>query len=327
MQNDLTRLDQRGLSRRELQRLTLIKQAPTVISGRLSKAQVSRFVRSALKVTGMTPPQMARQLGVAPQTVNRWVRGVVQPRPGQIDKVLAILQEKNGIEQSRTSVGIESVNGQHEAQDEYHAGPVAFSEAAPRLGIHFTDSVMGLEGEARDVWIIKCGPLREADGGFMAAAVLRALRAGTHFHYLFLPGSAAEETFLHYLKPWLEEEDFTGKVTGYVMRDLAQAARVGLSSTPGAWVVIEYSTDQARRLQRDFDVFKALAVREYMDATRRHIKNEDGQPCWLELATPQAKVWIAQLRHLRAAAKSAGETKVDLIRVISRTRRMPRMRK
>jgi transcriptional regulator with XRE-family HTH domain len=285
-------------------------------NGHYTRAQASRFIRSSMKVMGLSPLQMAQRLGVAPQTVNRWIGGTVTPRAKPLHKILALL-DSEGFEAAFPVASSEVLQNSDVLQkNDERASNSTGSLAFQSLGLHFSDSIMALEVEAREVWVIKCGALREATRGFIGESVLHALKAGANFHYVFLPGSAAEETFLHQLKPWLDTETFTGHVTGYIIQDMVQATLLGLGQVPGAWIVIEYSKAQMRRLQRGFDVFKALPVREYSDSTRQHVKNEDGQPCWIELATPQASIWIERLRELQSVARSPQQETVGLIRIL-----------
>lgn len=241
--------------------------------------RVAELLRQLLETVGLSAPALARHLGVAPQTVNRWRNGQAVPRPRQAQK----LQEWLSGYLSEAEPVIPEVEKWSEAPD-----------AVKCLGVRFANEVLALEGEARAVWIVKSGELREGVRGAIGESVLRGLRHGTHFHYLFLEGTAAARTFRQ-LTQWLQDETFAGQVTGYEVRDDRLARAIGLTEAPGAWIGLEYSPAQATRLGRHFDVLFALGVREYADVGRTQIKNEDGQACWLELATPQAARWLSLL--------------------------------
>lgn len=283
-------------TRRVMHWRALLKMGRDLTNRHYTSAETSRFIKALLKTTKQPAPRFAADIGVAPQTVNRWLRGTVSPRVGQLQKIVALME--NGMQKRPLSEAFKNL---------LDKGSDHASQAFQSLGLHFSDSIMALESQARDVWIIKCGVLREAARGFMGEKVLQALKQGTNFHYVFLPDSGAERTFRCSLQPWLEREHFLGSVTGYIIKDAEQAATLGITRTPGAWIAIEYSNAQMQQLHRGFDVFKALPVREYSDATRQNVKNEDGQPCWIELATPQASVLMSQLNDLRSNALRAQE--------------------
>jgi len=250
--------------------------------------KVAELMRQIVTASGLSAPALARHLEVAPQTVHRWCNGSTMPRPRQIQKLerwLAPPQEP----------------GQALADAATRHAP----EAIRCLGIRFADEVLALEAEARAVWIVKSGTLREEVRGSIGETVLRGLKNGTHFHYLFLESTPAAISFRN-LSGWLRREEFTGRMTGYRVGDDHLARAIGLSDAPGAWVGIEYSEAQAARLQRRFDVFFAVGTREYTDAARSHVKNEDGQPCWIELATPQAAHWLSTINETVAELEKLG---------------------
>jgi transcriptional regulator with XRE-family HTH domain len=242
----------------------------------LEPDRVAQMMRQLLEVSGLSAPTLARHLEVAPQTVHRWCSGTAMPRPKQIQKLERWFTQ--GEEAGRAEVP--------------EAVPRQAPESLKYLGIRFADEVLALEAEARAVWIVKSGTLREEVRGSIGEAVLRGLKHGTRFHYLFLEGTPAASSFQQ-LSRWLEGESFAGQVTGYRVGDNHVARAVGLTDAPGAWIGIEYTDEQAARMQRRFDVFFAVGAREYTDATRSQVKNEDGQPCWIELATPLAARWLS----------------------------------
>jgi transcriptional regulator with XRE-family HTH domain len=284
-----------------------MKIAQSLSKRRYSTKEAARFIRALLRTTRSSSPQLAREIGVASQTVNRWVRGTTSPRSGQIRKILALMENDLGMP-------LKSEKHSNILGDKMVHLPKTFDS----LGIHFSESIMALEAEAREVWVIKCGALREATRGFMGEAVLRALKNGVHFHYIFLTDSEAERTFVHQLKPWLATQKFSGIVTGYNVKDATHATTIGITQAPGAWIVIEYSQHQMQSLKRSFDVFKALPVREYMDDTRREIKNEDGQPCWIELATSRASALMERLSDLRSMTMKGSLPEIEILRIRSR---------
>lgn len=214
--------------------------------------EAARFVSDVLEIADLSPSQLALSIGVAPQTVNRWIRKNVSPRAGQLKKLSNLLDEMN------PAIADTGVHNQWTGTT--WGEP---SESIRALGIHFLDAILALEVQARDVWVLKCGSLREAVRGSIGEAVLQGLKNGTNFHYVFLAGSAAEQSFVRQLEPWLKEEKITGSLIGYGIKDCIWAGTLGLTQTPGAWIAIEYSESQALRLHRRFDVFKAISVREY----------------------------------------------------------------
>lgn len=299
--------------RHEYQLSNLRTRAEEYARHTFSRQETSRYIGLVLRVVQMSPKQFAGALGVAPQTVNRWLRGSVSPQGEQFLKIIALIDNETG----HRTITDQSSGNEKPAPRKEQPNPrsnVIASEAAtvrvsldeinhqkgisPSLGVHLTASIMALEMKARNVWIIKCGSLREAARGFFGESVLQALKDGTHFHYLFLADSLAEKSFRSGLQPWLAKETFSGSVTGYVLQDPVDASRIGLGRGPGAWIVIEYSQAQVSQMQRSFDVFFALSVREYLDSSHHQVKNEDGQPCWLELATAQAAAFQDRLNDL-----------------------------
>lgn len=297
--------NQRASDTQHTDALRKLQQQGAKLTGRFyTSSEALRFIRDVAEFARMTPSQLALALNVAPQTVNRWLRKKVNPRVGQLKKLLKLLDEMNPIPANNAAHG-----------DCTGSVPGEAPESIRSLGIHFLDAILSLEVQARDVWILKCGSLREAVRGSIGEAVLEGLRNGTNFHYVFLEGSAAKDSFASQLKSWLHDEKIMGNLIGYCIKDVLWASSLGLTQTPGAWIAIEYSEAQVQRLHRRFDVFKAISVREYTDATRQHVKNEDGQPCWIELATPYASVWMEALNDLRAVAgKNRGGRGVNVIR-------------
>ena len=246
-------------------------------------------MRQLVEASGLSAPTLARHLEVAPQTIHRWCNGSTMPRPRQIQKLERWFAPPQ--EASKATVA-DAVA--------YHA-----PEAIRCLGIRFADEVLALEAEASAVWIVKSGTLREEVRGSIGETVLRGLKNGTHFHYLFLESTPAASSFRN-LSSWLRREEFAGRMTGYQVGDDHLARAIGLTDAPGAWIGIEYSEAQAARLQRRFDVFFAVGTREYTDPARSHVKNEDGQPCWIELATPQAARWLSTLNETVAKLEKLG---------------------
>ncbi len=251
--------------------------------------RVAELMRQVVEASGSSAPMLARQMEVAPQTVHRWCNGNAVPRPRQIQKLERLFAQPQEASESVAPV----------------AAPRQAPEALRCLGIRFADEVLALEAEARAVWIVKSGTLREEARGSIGEAVLRGLKHGTRFHYLVLEGTPAAHSFRR-LADWLGRETFSGEMTGYRVGDGHLARAVGLTDAPGAWIGIEYSEEQATRLQRRFDVFFAVGTREYTDATRSQVKNEDGQPCWIELATPKAAQWLATITETVAKLDGLG---------------------
>ena len=186
-------------------------------------------------------------------------------------------------------------------------------EAIKRLGIRFSEYVMSLETQAREVWVFKTRRLRESDPGYSGELVLEALRKGVGLRYIFAPKTDAARSFNSEFRQWVESEQPEGRVTGYCVKNPRLAYDLGLSGAPVGWIVIEYQPEQASRLKRRFEVFVELNVREYLDQSRTREKNENGQPCWLELATPHAGEWINKLSKFRSKKKS--DKDVDVITV------------
>jgi len=264
--------------------------------------KVGELVRQFREATGLKPTQFARRLQVAPQTVSRWEKNEARPRWNQLRKFQDL------IESNRDS-GSTAAGGGADTADES-------VEAIGRLGIRFADDIMHRELGAKAVWVVKNGRLREADRGYMGELVLQALQAGTDFKYVFFQNTEAEESFHRQFKPWIKAESFRGSVTGYCIKNHRFAYEVGLSNAPTAWIAIEYGPEQAARLQRRFDVFVSLAIREYTGSSKTGVKNDDGQPCWLELATPRAGAWMSHVSRLRA--KTLSDAEVEVIRLEGR---------
>ena len=224
----------------------------------------------------ITAPELARHLEIAPQTVNRWRNGQIVPRARQAQRLEQWIKQK--------------------------AAPPTLPpplQDLNTLGIQFSADIFNLETNAQTVWIVKAGILREATRGTIGESVLTGLKNGVNFNYVFLPHTPSARTFVE-LQQWLASESFSGTVTGYEINDNYLSRAIGLGEGPGAWIGIEYNALQVERLHRHFDVFFALAVREYTDATHQHTQNEDGLPCWIELATPQAARWLTGLKSLCA---------------------------
>lgn len=240
--------------------------------------QSSALVKDILESLAISPPELARHLELAPQTINRWRKGEIVPRPRQAQRLEAWLQQ-----QQPNLIEISPSNA-HDLNS---------------LGIRLSAEILHWEADAKAVWIVKSGVLREAARGTIGETVLRGLQNGAHFNYVFLRHSPASESFQR-LSKWLQTENFTGNVTGFEISDYHLASAIGLTEVSGAWIGIEYSPDQVAILKRRFDVFFAVSVREYSDARRTDTKNEDGQPCWMELATPQAARWLEALNNLCA---------------------------
>jgi DNA-binding transcriptional regulator YiaG len=270
--------------------------------------KVGSLVRQFREATGLTPAQFARRLGVAPQTVHRWQKDEARPRPSQMEKFDRLLRS--------LGPGDPCPPGGATRPIPFQPLPIqgaSAAEAAAGLGIHFYDSVMELERQAKAVWIVKSGRLREGEGGYIGEMVLEALRGGVEFHYVFLQGSPAEQSFRSEFRQWIEAEPIRGTVTGHCVKDPQVAYDLGLSDAPSAPVAIEYGPEQAARLRRRFDVFLALSAREYMDASHTSVKNEDGQPCWVELATARSSRWMKKLSRLKAI--EPGDAAVETIRL------------
>ncbi len=262
-------------------------------------SRVAELMRQIVESSGLSAPTLARHLEVAPQTVHRWCNGKAVPRLRQIQKLQRLLAQPQGLSEP---VSTELV-------------PLQAPEAIRCLGIRFADEVLALEAEARPVWIVKSGTLREEARGSIGEAVLRGLKHGTRFHYLFLEGTPAAHSFRR-LADWLSRETFASQITGYRVGDAHLARAIGLTDALGAWIGIEYSDAQAARLQRRFDVFFALGAREYTSPTRLQVKNEDGQPCWIELATPKAAYWLDTITETVAKLNSLGQWHgVEIIRL------------
>jgi transcriptional regulator with XRE-family HTH domain len=210
---------------RQLQELLLQTRTPSLIQ---SPRGASRIIENLLEATGVSSSHLARQMDVASQTVNRWRRGEVVPRARQFEKMAEYIQSILEQEESKTN-----------RESPFSDVGQGHLEAVSKLGIHFADSIMALEAESRHVWILKSGALREAASGFMGESVLRALKYGTHYHYVFLAGTPAETSFSQ-LIAWLQSETFAGSVTGYCLRDAVWAGTLGITQAPGAWIVMEY---------------------------------------------------------------------------------------
>lgn len=242
--------------------------------------QIEEFRRA----TSLSRTEFARRLQVAPQTVGRWETNRAKPRRNQLLKFRELLPV-----------------------DELAPAPLepeSERESISRLGIHLSDFVIQLEKHATEVWIIKSGRLREADRGFIGESILEALQNGVHLRYVFLEGTAADKSFRHELQSWVKAERVSGSVIGYCIKSHAMATEIGLSNSPCAWVLIEYSAEQRMQFKRRLDVFMALSVREYLDTAHLGAKNEDGQPCWIELATPRASEFAGKFSSLKSLQKS-----------------------
>jgi hypothetical protein len=221
--------------------------------------------------------ELAGELHLAPQTIHRWRGGKTVPRPRQIHDLMNWLESRLPQEQSRATP------------------PVVSGENLARLGIRLADEILAWEREAAHVWIVKSGVLRENVRGTIGQSVLRALQNGAHFDYVFLESTPAAESFRQFTN-WLSQESFGGQLRGHCVSDPHLARVIGLNDAPGAWIGLEYSAAQIQQLGRTFDVFFALATREYADVNRTQPKNEDGQAIWVELATPQAARWLQTLK-------------------------------
>ena len=235
------------------------------------------LVRELLARLDLSVAEVAGQLGLAPQTVHRWRNGKTVPRPRQTRDLAAWIER-------------------HTAKTGTDSGVLPpSSEASAHVGIRFAAEVLELERGAQHVWIVKSGALREGVRGAIGESVLRALQNGAHFSYVFLESTPAAQSFKQ-LQRWLEKETFSGHVRGFCVSDPHLARAIGLSDAPGAWIGLDYSPEQARRLGRSFDVFFGIAAREYTDTSRTQTKNEDGQAAWIELATPCAARWLQMLK-------------------------------
>lgn len=222
--------------------------------------------------------EVAGELGLAPQTIHRWRNGKTVPRPRQARDLATWIDQR---------------------EQKPESAPLAFpaqSEASAQIGIRFADEILGLEREAKHVWIVKSGVLRESVRGAIGEGVFHALQNGVNFSYVFLEGTPAAQSFVQF-HSWLQKEEFSGHVQGFCVSDPHLARAVGLSDSPGAWIGLDYSAPQAKRLGRQFDVFFGVAAREYADASRTQPKNEDGQAVWIELATPYAARWLQTLEE------------------------------
>jgi transcriptional regulator with XRE-family HTH domain len=267
--------------------------------------KVGALVRRFREAVGLTPGQFARRLGVAPQTVNRWQKDEARPRLSQLRKFEALLH----------SGGDAPAASQHPsgATPSVTLSRALGAEAVAGLGVHFSDSIMELEKQAATVWVIKNGWLRESGDGYLSEMVWEALRNGVQFHYVFARDTPAEESFRRHLQPRLEAEPVAGAVTGYCVKKHQLAYALGLSDASATWIVIEYSPQQALRYKRRIDVFLSVGVREYGDAAHTTVKNEEGQPCWIELSSWHSKEWRERLSRLRSLDGSLPE--VEIIRL------------
>lgn len=252
------------------------------------RGQIAELFSLLLSSTSYSSPQLARIISVAPQTVNRWKTGKTQPRLGQIKKLQEAIMGANG------------------PRDTPSTSPDPTRLGTSILGVRSVEEMLVLEAGAQDVWIVKNGVLREAVPGFVGDMVLRGLKRGTNFHYVFAADSAAEMSFQTHFSEWIQRETFTGRLSGHSVRDTHTAYKLHLSLAPGAWVAIRYSSVQAEQLRRQFDVFMALPVRQYIDGSRTIIENEDGQAHWFEL--PSQHAW-----HLLQTFKQCTEGKPGLI--------------
>lgn len=143
----------------------------------------------------LTPTRLAGKIGVAPQTVNRWLTAKVAPRPSQVIKLQAVAREIQS-SVSNDMVGFNKPTG-----------------GLSSLGARSVDYVMAVETEAKSVWIVKNGTLREASRGFIGEQVLQALQNGVQFNYVFFRDTPAAESFER-LRTWVGKEEFVGSVTG-----------------------------------------------------------------------------------------------------------------
>ena len=236
------------------------------------------LVSELLSRLDMPVAEVAGELGLAPQTVHRWRNGKTVPRPRQARDLASWIEQR---------------------EQKTENAPLALpaqSEASAQIGIRFADEILGLEREAKHVWIVKSGVLRECVRGAIGEGVFHALQNGVNFSYVFLEGTPAAQSFKQFHN-WLQKEEFSGHVQGFCVSDPHLARAIGLSDSPGAWIGLDYSAPQAKRLGRQFDVFFAVAAREYADASRTQPKNEDGQAVWIELATPYAARWLQTLKE------------------------------
>ncbi|MDF2441459.1 MAG: helix-turn-helix protein [Abditibacteriota bacterium] len=261
-----------------------------------SDVNISDLIRGFRQSLDLSPTHFARRLQVSPQTVNRWENGTIKPRLRQLAKFEEVARSE---EQDPPSAGTDGM-GWKETSDR---------EAVTQLGIRLSSYIMEMEIHAKAVCVCKNGRLRESDRGYIGEMVLKALQNGVEFKYIFFENTEADKSFRALLK-WVKAEKFTGAITGYCIKSHRTAYELGLSHIPSAWVAIEYGQEQAFRLKRRFDVFVVLAVREYIDSSRLEAKNEDGQPCWVELATPRAGKYIDSVSRLRSLAKSDSDVEV-----------------
>ena len=258
---------------------------------------VGETVKAFRQLVSLNRTEFARQLQVAPQTVGRWEANQTKPRRNQILKFESLLPTEDVASETKPNLERENTG---------------------RLGIHLSDTIFELEKHAKEVWIVKSGRLREADRGFIGESIFEALQNGVHFRYVFLAGTTADKSFRRELKPWVKSERVSGTVTGYCIKSHALAFDLGLSSSPCAWIVVKYNAEQRLRLKRHFDVFLALSAREYSDVEHSSAKNEDGQPCWVELATPRASAFASRLATLISPDKNS--TDVEILRIDSARR-------
>lgn len=251
---------------------------------------IGETIKAFRQATLLNRTDFARRLNVAPQTVGRWETNQAKPRRNQILKFEALLPATEPLPLS--------------------SKPDFEQENVSHLGVHLSDTVFQREKHAKEVWIIKSGRLREADRGFIGESILEALQNGVHFRYVFFQGTEADKAFRREFQRWVKSERVSGTVTGYCIKSHALAFDLGLSSSPCAWVLIEYSAEQRLRLKRRLDVLMALSVREYLDITHSSAKNEDGQPCWIELATPRASEFASKLTALILRVKNRSDVEV-----------------
>ncbi len=283
---------------------TVVRQLFVVSRGETTESSrelSARLMERFLVACDLTPPRLAQEIGVAPQTVNRWLTAKITPRVAQVLKLQALTQ--------RNSIAA----GPH---------PINRGDDLTRfLGVRPLEYVMNLEAEANAVWIVSNGYLHEANRGAVGEKILQALRQGVHFRYVFHQRSEAADAFSR-LQSWLKTESFAEYVMGYVIKSRELAYEIGLSVAPGAWIAIEYSPLQAARLQRASDVFHALSVREYADTEKCRVKNDDGQSCWVELPAPMAQRWQEHLNEM--ATSAADNPDIAVRRVSGQSRRSTR---
>ena len=300
-------------ARRALQQLREALQYGNEHDGAVNIAELIRQLHQA---TGLRPTQFARRLGVAPQTVNRWQKGEVRPRPNQADKFENLLHEIGKIHE----VGETMSTPQHDAVvaaplAQASLGRASLAEMTASLGIRFCESMMELERRAKAVWVVKNGWLRESGDGYIGEMVSEALHHGVEFHYVFFQGTPAEESFRQGLQARVKSGSVAGAVTGYCVKGHQIAFELGLSDASITWILVEYSPEQVMLLKRRSDVFLAVGVLEYLDAAHTTLKNEEGQPCWIQLSTWHAGEWRARLSRLPTLATSSHE--VEILRLHS----------